>query len=328
MGGLNLEEYGAWLSSKGVPAEHIAPHKHAAQVFAKAGGVSRSAMTAFVVAEQKSGAAIARVRNLQAAAKYILAFHESALPPVAAASTAPAVQEQLLDLELDLATPPPLTSQPAAPAMAPERAVVSRESPSASPSGKAGESSGSLQKPCGCEEPPLLRFDSRIWAYSAVADLVCYFAVRTLYNGKIAIFVATALAAAMALVSTIVMRIHCDRCNQLVNVETLPSTQRQNFNIRRAKMVGITVLTTALAAFFYWNMTRKTWAERLGDEFGQALYLDWQASCDERDDCGEFANEKEFVKRFNASPPDPYIENFLIELDEAEEGYYDDDDDY
>lgn len=326
MGELNLEEYGAWLSTKGVPAEHIAPHKHAAQVFGEAGGFSRSAMTAFVTAEQKNGVAIARVRNLQAAAKYLLAFHERALPPIAMASPLPADQGELLDLELDLATPPPLPGQQAAFAILPEQVAVPREANGTSNPSRAKEFIGSPQKSCGCNEPPQLRFDSRIWAYSAVADLICYFGVRALYNGKIAIFVATALAAVMALVSTIIMRIHCDRCNQLVNLEVLPSTQKQNFNIRRAKMVGITVLTTALAAFFYWNMTSETWAEKLEGEFNQALYMDWQASCDERDDCGEFASKREFVKRLNANPPDPYIETLLMEMDEAEEGYYDDED--
>ena len=164
MGGLNLQEYGAWLSSKGVPAEHIAPHKHAAQVFEDAGGFSRSAMTAFVTAEQKNGAAIARLRNLQAAAKYILAFHESALPPVAKVSALPADKEELLDLGLDLATPPPLPKQPAEAAMLPEQAAPPQETAGTSPPSKEKEPSHLSQKPCDCDEPPQLRFDSRIWA--------------------------------------------------------------------------------------------------------------------------------------------------------------------
>jgi hypothetical protein len=238
--------------------------------------------------------------------------------PVATTAVAEdGAREELLDLKLDLATPPPLVRPGSSPPATDARAATYETESSKLRSSEA--SSKPEPSACGCDEPPLLRFDSRIWAYSAVADLICYFALRALYNGKVAMFVATTLVALMALVSTIVMRIHCDRCHQMVNKDALPSTQRQNFNIRRAKMVGITLFATALAAFFYWNMTSKTWREELADQFDEALYLDWQAGCEERVDCGEFANKAEFAKRLNANPPDQYMEDFLNGLDGDED---------
>ncbi len=73
-------EYRQWLTAKGVSKAHQDAHIHAARLFDSQGGLSREAMTKFIRDEAGRGAAEARVRNLQAAARHLLAFQSERAP--------------------------------------------------------------------------------------------------------------------------------------------------------------------------------------------------------------------------------------------------------
>ncbi len=331
--------YRKWLASKGVPAAHLDAHVHAARVFDSQGGTTREAMSAFIRSEAASGSQPARIRNLQAAAKHLLAFHhareslhsttasrESAAPsvgqesalelgeaspwappgqdaaplelaeiglrepernplqsgavvskpvfpkpvlpkPAAPVAASPAAHnapnEELLDLQLDLATPPPLDGalhERAGSAAVPSRRKSSTSLPPIAPVKPEPRVVSLDRDSCACGKRDVEAFST-----SLVVGLILfispflYWGLPFLIDKYLARMLDAGLVAAACIGVAIFSTLRCGLCDETIEKESLTPAEAKSVLWDRVKLGALSLVMVLLAFHFKgkWDERRK-----------------------------------------------------------------------
>ncbi|MBL4635542.1 MAG: hypothetical protein JKY56_16905 [Kofleriaceae bacterium] len=308
-------QYSEWLVQEGVPTAHLQAHEFARQLFERNGGLTRAAMQDYLYREEAQSGDPARLRNLAAAAKFIVKFQsekikndELELDLARPTVKQDGVREQehklpLLDLDLDTA---PLSTVPV------DRASVDRASVGRASADRARLPLTASQNNTYCDctagpEPTLVT--SGLFLAGPVA-FFGFIALR-LYAGKsFAIMAQWGGAAVLALVALLLLRMRCEICDTTLDNDTLDSGSKKQLLGTRVLLICLLVVTGYFA-----KAKHSVWAEenRLASLSDQEWEEEWEreARKDAEEDVGHTLSDSEYE--------DYRREEEAMEIEELEE---------
>ncbi len=296
--------YSEWLVQVGVSQSHLQAHQFARRIFEENGGLTTESMQRYLRLEEEQGADPARLRNLLAAAKYILKYQlendrndelelELKSPPLSHGA-GHNHEKPPLDLQLDEFEPLVGRAPPPSRATAPVPRVSDSD---------IGDQNNFY---CNCArqpEPTLVTSGLVLVGPMAFVG----FLVLRLYAGKsFAVMAQWGGAALLALVALFLLRMKCENCDTTLDSNTLDSGQKKQLVGARVVLVCVLVIT----GFFAKNK-HELWAEenRIASLSSEELEAEW-----ERED------RKIAEDEVGHSMSDSEYEDYLREEEEEEIG--------
>lgn len=270
-------EYSSWLLRKGVPSAHLSAHNFALRLFEDRGGLSAGAMQELIEIEERKGADSSRLRNLQAAAQYIRLYLEQqepelelekesfGLPANPSEQGDPSEQDiPLLDLGFDESGQDPHHYQ------RPMVDTASGSTPASHGIGTNSQGHGACD--CSPESKALTAMPALMLAGPSITLL--YIIVRVVFGKSFSAMANWGVVAALAVSALLLLRMKCDRCENILDVGALPPPVKRSLLLLRIVLSAVAILFIVLTIRSYGVWAEERRVENMSDEEFETEYLE------------------------------------------------------